>query len=119
MKKLCVFLTAVLLSGCAGTSELSKTANDIGMSLFKSAVNQKCQSEVKAHQYYQMASLIMSEAQKASVTEKVCGCVSDKAPESVTMAEIATAAIDGNQRPVIVAKAVKHTLQACVVEWIS
>lgn len=118
MKKLSILMMAVLMSGCATTGGLGETVNNMGVSLFKTSVNEKCQSEIKANQYYQMASIIMSDEQKSSIVSKACGCVSDKAPQSVTMTEIATATLDSSQRPAIVGKAVQNTLQACVTEWL-
>lgn len=123
MKKLILGLT-VMLTACASTNGtmnangVMNTANQIGTAIFQEAVNQKCQSEIKQNQYYQMASLIINEEQRTKIVGKVCGCVSQKAPESVSLGEIATATINPNARPQIVTKAVVGTLQACVSEFI-
>lgn len=118
MKKSSILMMVALMSGCATTGDMGAATNNLGVSLFQTAVNQKCQSEIKANQYYQLASIIMTDVQKSAIVEKACGCVSNKAAQSVTMTEIATAAIDANQRTAIVGKAVKNTLQACVAEWV-
>lgn len=123
-KTFAIAMIAMILTGCASTggettaSSTINTVTNIGTAVFQTAVNQKCQSEIKANQYYKVASIIMTDEQKNSITTKVCGCVSEKAPQSVSMGEVATAVIDTSSRPQIVAKAVSNTLQACVSEFI-
>ncbi|WP_153884628.1 hypothetical protein [Acinetobacter baumannii] len=46
----------------------------------------------------------------------VCGCVSEKAPNSVTAVELAAAALDVNARATIVNQVVSKTVNACVAE---
>lgn len=117
-------IMATLLTGCATTGEQNTTANtidtvtNIGTSIFQTAVKQKCQTEITANQYYKLASIIMTDEQKSKIIDKACGCVSEKAPQSVSMTEVATAVIDTSSRPKIVAKAVSNTLQACVSEFV-
>lgn len=112
-------VVAIVLAGCASTNDVVGTASGV-VSLFQAAVKQRCESEIISHQYYNLASVMMTDEQKTSVMDetldKTCSCVAKKAPESVTMTEIATAAIDDNQRPVIVAKAVTTALQSCLVD---
>lgn len=123
MKKLALIFSIIGLTSCAGSNTVnmatsSPTLNSIGSAIFQTAVNQKCQSEIKNNQYYNMASIIMTDSQKEKVVGNVCGCVSKKAPESVTLSEIATATVDANARPKIITKAVAKTLQACVADFI-
>lgn len=123
-KSLTLFaITTSLLTGCATTGEPNTanaigTVTDIGTGIFQTAVKQKCQTEITNNQYYKLASVIMTDEQKTNITNKACGCVSEKAPQSVTMSELATAVIDTTSRPKIVAKAVSNTLQACVSEFV-
>lgn len=119
MKKFLMALP-VILSGCAGMglNEHGSSATQIGTALFQTAVKQKCQSEIKNNQYYKVASVIMTNEQQNKITDSVCGCVSEKAPQSMTMTELATAAIDSSARTRIVTKAVSNTLQACVSEFV-
>ncbi|EPJ4286325.1 hypothetical protein [Acinetobacter baumannii] len=49
-------------------------------------------------------------------TVPVCGCVSEKAPNSVTAVELAAAALDVNARATIVNQVVSKTVNACVAE---
>lgn len=122
-------MMAVLLSlgltGCATGTGTGLTATDVvstganvGTALFQTAVNQKCQSELTANKYWQAASMLMTAETKTKVATNVCGCVSEKAPQSVTMADLATAAIDTTARTQVAAKAVSNTLQACVSEYV-
>ncbi|EPL8602999.1 hypothetical protein N1J14_003787 [Acinetobacter baumannii] len=46
----------------------------------------------------------------------VPGCVSEKAPNSVTAVELAAAALDVNARATIVNQVVSKTVNACVAE---
>ena len=134
MKTLSKFATTVAilsaLTGCASTGGVDATtatntavntigtATNIGTAVFQTAVNQKCQSEIKSNQYYKLASFAMTSEQQTKITESVCGCVSKKAPQSVSLTDMATAAIDSTARTQVVTKAVSNTLQACVTEFV-
>lgn len=117
-------VVATLLTGCATMGEQKNSSNplgtvtEIGTAIFQTAVKQKCHTEITANQYYQLASIIMAETQKSKIIDKACSCVAEKAPQSVSMTEIATAIIDTNSRPKIVAKAVSNTLKSCAVEYL-
>ncbi len=58
----------------------------------------------------------MTADQKTDVQGQICGCVSEKAPQSVTAVDLATAALDPNARATIVSNAVTKTINACVAE---
>ena len=51
-----------------------------------------------------------------NIQSEICGCVSEKAPQSVTAVDLATAAIDPAARNTIVTNAVTKTINACVAE---
>ncbi|MDO4894480.1 hypothetical protein [Moraxella sp.] len=122
MKKLfgVMMIGALALTGCAGTGAGDElNAANIGMNIFKGVVDTKCRSELNQQSVYQVATMILSETQKNNLENKICGCVSDKAPESVTLTEIAQAAIDPSARTQVVASAVGKTLNACVSDFIS
>lgn len=122
MKKvatLSVICLSVTLFGCASTgTDAATSATNIGMSIFKSAVDNKCRSELNDNAIYKTASIFMSTEQKSRLEDRVCGCVSEKAPENVTLAEIGQAVIDPAARPRIVGTAVAKTLNACVSEFL-
>lgn len=119
MKKLAVFgVVALLLSGCA-TGGNGGILGDIDNSLFKEAVDYQYRNQLNANRVYKTASILMSDAQKTKIEDQVCGCVSEKAPQSVTLNEVGQAVIDPAARTQIAAKAVTKTLNACVNEFLS
>lgn len=122
MRKLLLSALAstMILTGCATTNADGTTAVDtatnVGMSIFKTAVDTQCRSELNNNNLYKTASLIMTDTQKTSLENKVCGCVSEKAPQSITLVELGQVAIDPSSRTQIVGSAVTKTLNACVSE---
>ena len=118
--------SAIALGGCASTTgngvmdanSTIGTANNVGMAIFKAAVNQQCQTQLQNNQYWRLGSVLMTSDKQAQVASNVCGCVSEKAPQSVTIVDLTTAAVDPAARNVIVARAVSNTLQQCVGEFV-
>ena len=118
--------SAIALGGCAATTGTDVknanstigTANNVGMAIFKAAVNQQCQTQLQNNKYWRMGSVLMTSEKQAQVASNVCGCVSEKAPQSVTIVDLTTAAVDPAARNVIVARAVSNTLQQCVGEFV-
>ena len=117
---------ALALGGCASTTGTGVmdgnstigTANNVGMAIFKAAVNQQCQTQLQNNQYWRLGSVLMTSEKQAEVASNVCSCVSEKAPQSVTIVDLTTAAVDPTARNVIVARAVSNTLQQCVGEFV-
>ena len=118
--------SALALGGCASTTgsgvmdanSTIGTANNVGMAIFKAAVNQQCQTQLQNNQYWRLGSVLMTSDKQAEVASNVCSCVSEKAPQSVTIVDLTTAAVDPTARNVIVARAVSNTLQQCVGEFV-
>ena len=118
--------SALALGGCASTTGTGVmdanstigTANNVGMAIFKAAVNQQCQTQLQNNQYWRLGSVLMTSDKQAEVASNVCSCVSEKAPQSVTIVDLTTAAVDPTARNVIVARAVSNTLQQCVGEFV-
>lgn len=118
--------SALILDGCASTTGTGVmdanstigTANNVGMAIFKAAVNQQCQTQLQNNQYWRLGSVLMTSEKQAEVASNVCSCVSEKAPQSVTIVDLTTAAVDPTARNVIVARAVSNTLQQCVGEFV-
>ncbi len=115
--------SALTLAGCATTSntttQAGTAATNVGMALFTQAVDTKCRTELNNQQLYKTASLLMTDTQKQSLEDKVCGCVSQKAPQSITLVEMGQAVVDPNARTQIVATAVSKTIQSCVSEFVN
>lgn len=120
-KIIITLITALGLASCAATdgNQSSDAATGIGMNILKTAVKQTCQTQLVNHQYWKVATVAMSEQSKAKISDTACGCVADKAPESVSMTELATAAINPSARAQITQKIVANSLQACAVETLN
>ena len=123
MKKLLAMLApfALVLSACAttdstGTSNTGTTSQQLGTAALKIAINAKCTTELNNLPAWQTATKVMTADQKTNVQSEICGCVSEKAPQSVTAVDLATAALDPNARAVIVSNAVTKTINQCVAE---
>ncbi|OOS07181.1 hypothetical protein SAMN02745664_11547 [Moraxella cuniculi DSM 21768] len=119
--KLATLATIIALSGCASTdpTQVGTTANNIGMGIVQSAVKQSCQNQLNKNQYWKIASVAMTQETQAKVSDTVCGCVADKAPKTVSLAEVATAAIDPAARTQVAQKVVVGSLQACMSDTLS
>lgn len=122
MKKLLAstaLLAAFTLSGCAATGSNTNagtamgTANEIGMNVFKAAIDNQCRSQIEQQNAWRIASVAMTEAQQEAVKDRVCGCVSEQAPQQVSIVELGNAAIDPQYRVELVARVVAKSLQSC------
>ncbi|WP_352338731.1 hypothetical protein [Psychrobacter sp. 16-MNA-CIBAN-0192] len=122
MKKLLLsttMLATLALAGCAtngtnmGNGTAMGTASDIGMSVLKGAIDNQCRIEIQKQPAWRVASVVMSSDQKEAVQSKVCGCVSEQAPQQVTLVELGNAAIDTQYRAKLVTRVVAKTLQSC------
>ncbi len=123
MKKILVstaILATFALSGCAATGPNTNnagtamgTANEIGMNVFKAAIDNQCRSQIENQGAWRIASAAMNETQEEAVKSKVCGCVSEQAPQQVTIVELGNAAIDSTYRTQLVAKVVAKSLKSC------
>jgi uncharacterized protein YceK len=121
VKKLLLALPVLfVLNGCVApntnTSTTPSTSQQLGVTALKVAVNAKCMSEINTLPAWKTATRLMTTEQRENIQMDVCGCVSEKAPNSVTTLELATAAIDPTARATIVNQVVAETVNACVSE---
>lgn len=109
---------AMILSACATSTSntASNPTQQLGVAALKVAVNAKCLTEINNVTAWKNATKVMTVEQRESIQTEVCGCVSEKAPTSVTSIELATAAIDPAARATIVNQVVTKTVNACVAE---
>lgn len=121
-----VILATFALAGCATTGANTSTnpagnaigtANDIGMNVFKAAIDNQCRSQVEKQAAWRVASVAMTEGQEEALKGKVCGCVSEQAPKQVTIVELGNAAIDAEYRGKLVTKVVAKSLQTCYASF--
>lgn len=114
-----VMLAAFALAGCAATGSNTNTgnamgtANEIGMNVFKAAIDNQCRSQIEKQPAWRIASAAMTDSQEEAIQDKVCSCVSEQAPQQVTIVELGNAAIDPAYRTQLVAKVVAKSLQSC------
>ena len=126
VKKLFAVLVpmALVLSACAttdtiGTTSTPSTTQQLGAAALKIAVNAKCVTEINNLDVWNTATKLMTNAQKEEIESEICGCVSEKAPQSVSAMDLATAAFDPAARTTIVTNAVTKTINACVAEAVA
>ncbi len=86
---------------------------------FKSCGNVQCLNKIETLPAWKSATKVMSNEQKQSIQTEVCGCVSEKAPYSVTTMDIATASLDPAARATIVNQIVTKTVSECVVQTLN
>lgn len=129
MKRLFLAFAAasIMLTGCASTTGTANTAQNqtigtataIGTNIFKAAVDSQCRTSLQGNTAFRTVALAMTPEQQQAVEDKVCSCVSEKAPQNVTVVELTQAAIDPNARAQIVANAVTKTMTACYSEFVN
>ena len=127
MKKLIAVLVplTLALTACVstntttGTAGMQSTTQQLGNTALKIAINAKCTTELNNTAAWQTATKLMTATQKQNIQSEICGCVSEKAPQSVTAVDLATAAIDPAARNTIVTNAVTKTINACVAEAVN
>ena len=113
---LALTLTACATMDSTGTSSAGTTTQQLGTVALKIAINAKCTTELNNLPAWKTATRLMTPDQKTNVQGEICGCVSDKAPQSLTAVDLATAALDPAARATIVSNAVTKTINACVAE---
>lgn len=115
---------ASILSGCASTNtptsaDTINTSVDIGKTVFQTAVNNKCLSELTNNKVWKTAQVALTQNQKEQIKYRVCGCVSTKAVQDVTIEQLSAAVIDRNSRNALVANSVVNSLNTCVMNSIN
>lgn len=94
------------------------TANNIGMNILKTAIDNKCRSELSQHNAWRIAQLAMTQNQEEALQTKICGCVSEQAPQHVTFNDMAQATIDPQYRSKLATKVVLKSLQSCYANFV-
>lgn len=109
----------MMMSGCATTNGTNQNSlTQAGTSILKSAIHHKCQTDIVNNQYVKALKKFVGTDTHAKVTDTICTCVSEHGIEQVTLTEAATAMIDSDVRPKIVAKAVQGSMKACANDYI-
>ncbi|MEN6668926.1 hypothetical protein AAJP47_00945 [Psychrobacter sp. B38] len=119
-----LLLATFALAGCATTDGANNnagnaigTANEIGMNIFRSAIDTQCRSQIEKQNAWRIASVAMTDTQQETVKSNVCGCVSEQAPQQVSIVELGNAAIDSQYRTQLVTKVVAKSIQSCYASF--
>lgn len=116
-------LASFALTGCTTTGANTSagnaigTANNIGMNVFKAAIDNQCRVEIEKKSAWRIASAVMTAKQEEAIQSKVCGCVSEQAPQQVTIVDMANATIDAEYRGKLVTRVVAKSLQSCYANF--
>ncbi len=123
MKKIALTLiTATLLTACAdsGTSvggllgggNASSGAASIGKSAVQMYVQNKCVTELQSRNEWRTLALAMSQAKQTEWDNKICGCVSEEAPNQITAAQLPELLTESG-RVKVAAEVTTKTVTAC------
>lgn len=111
MKKIAFTLASLLaLSACSGTGSMGNNAFTTGKALFGYYVQNQCITELQSRNEWRLAALAMSQAQQQEWENKICGCVSEEAPNQMTAADMAQLM---SNREAVIANVGAKTVTAC------
>lgn len=137
-KTLSILMTAVLLSACAGsgssasessnsgigsaiggllgggnsTSEGGSTTGGLTRGLIQMYVKNQCATNLQARNEWRLAALAMSAEKQAEWEDKICGCVTEEAPNHITAADL-TGALTESGRAKLMTEVTTKTVTAC------
>lgn len=112
MKKTAFVLAAALmLGGCGGMGDLGGLGLG-GGNLFSMYVQNQCKTELQSRSEWRLAALAMSQSQQEAWENKICGCVSEEAPNQLTAADL-TQILTPEGRTRVVAEVGAKTVTAC------
>lgn len=116
-------ITSVALTGCSTTATNNdtntavNTATNMGVNIFKTAVDAQCRNELESQNAWRVARVAMNAEQEEAAKTKICGCVSEQAPQQVTVVDMTNAALDPQYRSQLVTKVVAKSLQTCYASF--
>ncbi len=105
--------TGTGVSPSIGTGNAVGTATSMGMNIFKASIDARCRSELEQQNAWRLVRVAMTPQQEETAKTKICGCVSEQAPQQITVVDMTNAAIDPNYRKQLVVKVVAKSLQSC------
>ena len=128
-------VTALTLAACAGgtggsdlggllgggTSSSNSTggaATAIGKSLIQNYAHNQCSVEFNKRQEWRLVALAVTAEKQQQWEDQICGCVSEEAPNSVTVTDLVQAATNQSARTGIVANAVTKTVTSCLNRFV-
>lgn len=120
VKKMMVSAALVLaLGGCAGNGGnaggmggLGQTVGGIGSNLLSMYVQNQCVNELQSRNEWRLVALAMSQQQQAEWENRICGCVSEEAPNHLSAADL-TQLVSEQGRTQVMADVTVKTVSAC------
>ena len=109
-----------LLGGGTTSSNGSNggAATAIGKSLIQNYAHNQCSVEVNKRQEWRLMALAVSAEKQQQWEDQICGCVSEEAPNSVTVTDLVQAATNESARASIVGNAVTKTVTSCLNRFV-
>ena len=126
-------VTALTLAACAGgngggdlggllgggtSNGTGGAATSIGKSLIQNYAHNQCSVELNKRQEWRLVALAVSAEKQQQWEDQICGCVSEEAPNSVTVTDLVQAATNQSARNTIVASAVTKTVTSCLNRFV-
>lgn len=96
----------------SSTTSTTGTATGITAGLIKMYVQNQCVSNLQARNEWRLAALAMSAEKQAEWENKICGCVSEEAPNHITAADL-TGALTEQGRAKLMTEVTAKTVTAC------
>ncbi len=115
MKKFLAMAAAVLALSACGTDGSGSLSSGLGMgnSLVKAAVDNQCRTELNNRNEWRLAMLTQTAAQQQAWEDKICGCVSEEAPNQMSATELMQV-VSPSTRTQALANVTAKTVTACV-----
>ena len=109
-----------LLGGGTTSSNGSNggAATAIGKSLIQNYAHNQCSVELNKRQEWRLMALAVSAEKQQQWEDQICGCVSEEAPNSVTVTDLVQAATNESARASIVGNAVTKTVTSCLNRFV-
>lgn len=108
-----------LLGGGGSTSNgTGGAATTIGKSLIQNYAHNQCSVELNKRQEWRLVALAVSAEKQQQWEDQICGCVSEEAPNSVTVTDLVQAATNESARASIVGNAVTKTVTSCLNRFV-
>ena len=126
-------VTALTLAACAGgngggdlggllgggtSNGTGGAATSIGKSLIQNYAHNQCSVELNKRQEWRLVALAVSAEKQQQWEDQICGCVSEEAPNSVTVTDLVQAATNESARARIVGNAVTKTVTSCLNRFV-
>ncbi|XXQ68859.1 hypothetical protein ACKLNO_03085 [Neisseriaceae bacterium B1] len=119
MKKVALTLaTALILTACGNTTggtnngNIFNTGSNMASGLVQMYVQNQCTTQLQSRQEWRLAALAMTQAQQTEWENKICGCVSEEAPNHITAAQLPQL-MNESGRTQVLAEVTANTVTAC------